>query len=746
MEVTDLSTPKYPNRDALREANDLYLDAMRPFVVHYLKRIPGEKVENLIKDVLTNEQSNKFRQILDETNDIESAIDFSYFPLIIRDNWVIQGNNRNYGFAEQFNQDRTAQSMLWLIRNGRNSCEHRGTKDLDAEFVRINLFLIADVLGKINRSDKQREVEDIRDKLFSDDTAERLAEAEENLRAAKAKSAEYKKSLKEAEKRSKDAELEKNKYEKNNTKLSGEVGQKEQRLKKLSQQLKRARTDRDKHKNNHTGTKQRLKKAEAAQADYKERLKTASEELKKEKKKREKSAECHTTVSDQLTAVQTEKNISEERLAAMRQLFTIATIVNPEIQAIFPPLSTDSDVRILDRRGTDKQDYLLGLLEQKQSTIIYVQSEEKIEQLLDFVGPEKEGIIGKHNEQTSGAEETEILEKLETGELIAIVSSGTISTLLESHCVEHFVFCHLAPDLETFFERCQIAFTSAKDACLHLIYNSKEDIEGLDKWLNQKYPDRETLEKLYTELRKLAKTNGDFINFENIYNELDMAEEGIETGLAIFEELYLLERNNDGVRLLSSSGKKLEASKIHCRGEELKDGVAEVHTFQLEQSPKQIWEEILKKSDVEDETTPSTVDVWPQRDLRAFDSLRQRAANSVNNADFTRFSEDDDRVNSTFSSYELEAAVFDRAEDYKTKYDLATQFVQEHGVGTLKRGVAQLIRDRDDPDYHFTEDETNMLRAFQNALRDFQAQSEQSTEMLDRDSIVDEETVEETIP
>ena len=176
-----MSRGKYPNRDALRDANDIYLDVMRPFIIHYLKQVPGETVENLIGHALTDEQADKFWEKWDEDNDIESAIDFSYFPLIIKNRWLITRNRRNYGFAQRFNEDMTVQSMLWLIKEGRNACEHRGKKDLDSEFVRINLFLIADVLGKINRPDKQSEVEAIRDALFPD-TAGHLAEAEERLK------------------------------------------------------------------------------------------------------------------------------------------------------------------------------------------------------------------------------------------------------------------------------------------------------------------------------------------------------------------------------------------------------------------------------------------------------------------------------------------------------------------------------------------------------------------------------------
>ena len=66
MEVVDLSMPKYPNRDALRQANDIYLDAMRPFIIRLLNQVPGEAAEDLIQDALMPEQQNAFWQKLDE--------------------------------------------------------------------------------------------------------------------------------------------------------------------------------------------------------------------------------------------------------------------------------------------------------------------------------------------------------------------------------------------------------------------------------------------------------------------------------------------------------------------------------------------------------------------------------------------------------------------------------------------------------------------------------------------------------
>ncbi len=288
---------------------------------------------------------------------------------------------------------------------------------------------------------------------------------------------------------------------------------------------------------------------------------------------------------------------------AMRKLFMTATLGNQEVQAVFPPFEINAAARILDRRNTEKKNYLLNLLKQKQPVIIYVQSEEKIDELLALVGPEKAAVIERHDERTSEAEEAEILEKLEKGELIAIVSNTTLSTLAPSHCVEHFVFCHLVPDLDTFFKRCQPAFTPENNNYLHLIYNNKEDIAGLNQWLTQKYPDKEALRESYRELKKLAKANGGCVNLEEVYNALDMVGLEIETGLVIFEELGFLERDGKGILtlFLSPIPRELEESDTYRRGVELKKETAEFRVFQLECSIEQIWGEILERLNIESE-------------------------------------------------------------------------------------------------------------------------------------------------
>ncbi len=766
-----MSTTDYQNQEALNKALNIYRTYMRAFIIFHLKKIPGQKVEDIIIDSLDDAgQSNRADEIdrlLSQSNrDIKSIIDIDDFPRLVNANW-------NSSFKIPLNDDKTFRNQLWLIKDGRDqSWAHPPEGDAESEGTRAYLFLIADVLRKIKKPDKQSEVEAIRDELFSDDTAERLEKVEED-------NVEYKRLLAEVEQRLATAESEKNGYAEKNAALSKEVDGKENQRKKLDKQLKRAKAQNDKYKKDIAGKNQHLKESEEARDDYKNRLEVESKELKGTKTKLKETEE-------RLAAAQAAEKGIAARLRAVQNLFTVATIGEREVQEVFqsiyPPIETNSTVRILDRRDVGKKNYLLELLEQKDPTIIYVQSGEMADLLLERVIPEKADSIEKHIEQTSESEETEILERLENGELIAVVSDTTLSTLASSHCIEHFVFCHLVPSLDRFFKQCEPAFTSGKNSYLHLVYNREQDIEGLNQWLVQKYPDAEALGELYRELRKLVETDSGFIKAgnvydENIYSKLGMAKLGVETGLAIFEELQFLERDEKGVKLLPDPEKRdLDESEIHGGGEELKQGIAEVQTFQLKQPIEQIWEEILEKLNVDseqilresnihkidfkvletkvdvqstigteqDKVTPPTPEVWPQRTLSAFDSLRQRASKNLHNTNnFIQSIDESTKLNSPVVELrEVDDLDFHAPDpigeydDYENKYDLAMQFAQEHGVNALKQGIALLIENQGNPDYDFTEDETNMLRAFQNACEDSQTQSNQFTETVESDSVM----------
>ena len=581
------------NQEALNKALNIYRAAMRSFIIFHLKRIPGTNVEDVVIDSVGDWRADEIDRILSESDrDIESVIDINDFPHLVHKNW-------GDAFERTLNDDKTFRNQLWLIVECRNAdWAHPPEGDAECESTRAHLFLIADVLGKINKSDAKDRVEVIRDGL--DDTAERLADTEERLKEMEAENVEYKKSIAEVAGHLETEKSEKFKYEKDNATLSKQIDEKEKRLKKLSKQLKNAKAATDKYKKNLAGTKQRLEKSETEKNDHKKHLETTSTELESVKVERSTFEERLTATSNELVLVQAKKNASERYLTVTRNLLTTVAIGD---QAVFPSLGTDSTVRILDRRNIDKKNYILNLLEQKQPVIIYVQSEEKIDELLVLVGPEKAAVIGRHDERTSETEETEILEKLENRELIAVVSNATFSTLAPSNCVEHFVFCHLVPSLDTFFKRCQPAFTPENNNYLHLIYNNEEDIAGLNQWLTQKYPDKEALRESYRELKELATANGGYVKLEEVYNALNMVELEVATGLVIFEELGFLERDGKGTitLFLSPIPRGLEESDTYRRGEELKKETAEFRAFQLEYSIEQIWEEILERLNIESE-------------------------------------------------------------------------------------------------------------------------------------------------
>ena len=67
-----MQTTNRPNEDALRQAVDIYRDAMRPFIVRQLKRVPGSTVEGLIGRGLGDRQADEFYRKLSENNDIGS--------------------------------------------------------------------------------------------------------------------------------------------------------------------------------------------------------------------------------------------------------------------------------------------------------------------------------------------------------------------------------------------------------------------------------------------------------------------------------------------------------------------------------------------------------------------------------------------------------------------------------------------------------------------------------------------------
>jgi hypothetical protein len=263
---------------------------------------------------------------------------------------------------------------------------------------------------------------------------------------------------------------------------------------------------------------------------------------------------------------------------------------------VFPRLNDESSVKIADRRNTQKKNYLLKLLEREESCIIYVRDEDMLDLLLTKLLPESIEGIARHTEATLKSEETALLNQLEAGELRTIASSSAFSPLEASPFVKHVVFCHLAPNQDLFFKRCEAAFATDETSYLHLIYNTTDEAE-MRNWISEKYPTGDELRQFYGRIRALIQSNG-----TDGYPEVEILKGGfgtpsaLQTGLTIFEELRFIERQGQPgsrlVKLLSGEKSDLSRSPTYLRGEWTKQTSPAFIEFQLKENIKSMWERI----------------------------------------------------------------------------------------------------------------------------------------------------------
>ena len=144
---------RYPNKDALNAALDVYVDALRPFVARCLRRVPGAKPEEVIAGALNDHARENFRDRLGRGETVEGAIDANDLPHVV---------NRRWGeFGPEFGNDRSVINLMWVIRDARNRAAHRGERDADAAYVLARLHDIADVLRRIGRTEDAQRVRGI---------------------------------------------------------------------------------------------------------------------------------------------------------------------------------------------------------------------------------------------------------------------------------------------------------------------------------------------------------------------------------------------------------------------------------------------------------------------------------------------------------------------------------------------------------------------------------------------------------
>ncbi len=137
-----------PNKKAIVDALDIYRDAMRPFILRCLRRVPGGNIETHIKAALRDEQYNQLQQNLSSGRSIEEAIDINDFPQIVKRYW--QDGFRDAVSTTQGKWDRDA---LRRIVEARNKTSHPESRDIESEYTVDRLKDIQGILSAINDPD-----------------------------------------------------------------------------------------------------------------------------------------------------------------------------------------------------------------------------------------------------------------------------------------------------------------------------------------------------------------------------------------------------------------------------------------------------------------------------------------------------------------------------------------------------------------------------------------------------------------
>ena len=268
----DSNMTEFPNQEGLNKAFNIYRAAMRKFIISRLRQIPGTNVESVVIDSLEYRRVDEVKRVLAHSDrNIESAIDINDFPHLVRKNW-------REAFEVQLNDDKTFRNQLWLIVECRNAdWAHPPEGDAESEGTRAHLFLIADVLGKINESDAKR-VREIRDQLFSDEAEEHPAEVE-NIA--------YKEQIEDMTKQLEAAKAEKTELEKQVKTTSDRLEEVEaewiacdERLANISFQLKTVVAGKTVAEERLSDVSNRFEKVEVEKAELEKRLKTTSDQLK----------------------------------------------------------------------------------------------------------------------------------------------------------------------------------------------------------------------------------------------------------------------------------------------------------------------------------------------------------------------------------------------------------------------------------------------------------------------------------
>ena len=259
---------------------------------------------------------------------------------------------------------------------------------------------------------------------------------------------------------------------------------------------------------------------------------------------------------------------------------------------VFPLMNVESRVKIVDRRNhQDKSEYLRQLLARGAKTLLYVRDDAMLGKLQDITTQKCGQIpLGLLNAGADSEERQRILAKLESEQLTTVATAENIPG---APYVRHLVFCHPVHTLNDFWERCKPAFETEELTYIHLIFGQADMTIMLDA-LRQKYPQRDTLGKLYRIIRNIVRENGSLVDVEKILARVDdesIKEQTVESGFAIFKELELLKEENGHLDLLPEPESKrgLDESELFLQGEYLRQTAVAFADFLMKKTAEEIF-------------------------------------------------------------------------------------------------------------------------------------------------------------
>ncbi|MCG9129553.1 hypothetical protein JT359_18340 [Candidatus Poribacteria bacterium] len=364
------------------------------------------------------------------------------------------------------------------------------------------------------------------DELFYDDTPERLKESVEKLENIQLEKQELENEKKELSDEFNKIKTQLNGLESMKKKLEGDLGSKNKEIIEKNIKIKTTTTQLLK-------SKERLKKTSVEKNEAKERIETLEEQL-----------DCMESTNKEIKSLMNQLSTKTDELNKNKiitdSLSTLLTItnINRSDNTIFPENNNGSSVRMIDRRRTDRKNYLFSLLKMKQPSIYYVNDVDKIYQYLTNEIPEITDTIETHKNSNTEDDEKEILGRLQQREINTIVSDGIFSLLPQNDINLHIVFCNLSLNLDIFLNRCQPAFLLQNHCFIHLIYDSNADL----KYIKNNYPDKDKFVEFYKDLTEIQGINTRFIPTESILSRLRMEKDILEPLCNIFQDIGMIQK------------------------------------------------------------------------------------------------------------------------------------------------------------------------------------------------------------